>query len=178
MSNRITSVQVENLAEAAVEILSEHGQRAMSMHEIANQAWSSPGMVLPEFMTAPALDANLRVRKSLEERGAVVVPITSSFPRKIKVRVFEEAEVMGCLPRKGSAQWGLLFIDGESSDREQQVWRAWVHRALSSSAMKLENVRVGVLNAERKALITAVESQQMLALEVGPEASPEDCLAS
>jgi hypothetical protein len=165
LSNRITSVQVENLAEAAMELLSESGQRAMSMHEVANQAWSSPEMVLPEFITAPALDANLRVRKALEERGMTMVPITASYPRKIRGKVFGELEVMGCLPRKGWAQWGLLFIDGESSLRDREVWNTWVHRGRSSAEMKLENVRIGVLNAETRGVITPVAAQLMLALE-------------
>lgn len=171
MSNRITSTYVEDLAEAALELLTQNGQRAMSMHEVASQAYS-PGKSLPEFMTTPALDANLRVRKALEERGAVIVPIALPYWRKIKGRVFTESEVMGCLPRRGSAQYGLLFIDGESPEHDVLVWHAWVRRVMSSATKTAENVRVGVLNAERKSLITSLESQQMLAIEAGSLTEP------
>jgi len=171
--DRINAAQLGEFVRAAIELRTETGRSALTMHEIVNHAWA-PGVALPEIATKETLRKIGEVRKSLIiDEGHVVAPIAIAYFALIKGKVFTEIEAAKCLPRKSAPQMGFLFVDDESSPKDMLVWQEWVRREAVTTNSRGSEAMACVENAVRDSLLTELESQKLLALEAGPTDGPD-----
>lgn len=175
MRDRVSQAEINTFANAAMELWRETEYPYVSMHDAISHVWA-PGIKLPRAATADYYRKIPAVRKHLiTDKGCMVAPVVEDYPRKVKRRVFSEADAAECLPSRGAPQAGFLFIDADSSDRDLMIWGVWLEGERKVSVARGSEALESVSNAKRRGLVTALSGrpqlgqleQLVLALEVG-----------
>lgn len=167
MRDRVSQAEIDSFANAAMELWRETGYPYVSMHDTVSHVWA-PGITLPFAATQDYHRKIGAVRKQLiDVKGCTVATVVADYPRKVRARVFAEEDAANCLPSKGAPQAGFLFIDADSSDRDQMIWAEWLKNERKVSTARGSEAAESAAIAKSKGLDALPRIRPLFVIEDG-----------